>query len=101
MSFITTLSSFIDDPEWLDEAFDDILGSKEDGENEDETDVDEKELKTPARSRSKSKSEENEEEGPHHHGNIDLNLPGVDVEIGSDGVNFETNIGQQGKKIKV
>ena len=56
-------------------------------------------MRIPARSRSKSESEDNEEEGPHYHGNIDLSLPGVDVEIDSGGVNIEANIGQQGENL--
>ena len=79
---------------------DDIIGPEEVGEKSknEPNDLDEKDLKMPARSRSKSEGEDNEEEGPQHdHGNIDLNLPGVDVEIGSDGINIDADIGQQGE----
>ena len=58
-------------------------------------DLEEKELRIPVCSRSKSESEGEEEEGPNYHGDIDL---GADVEIGSDRVDIEANIGQQGEK---
>ena len=96
--------SHTEKPQWLNEAFDDIIGPEGGEQNKDETNEqsdleEEKELRIPARSRSKSMSEgDEEEEGPHYHGNIDLSLPGVDVEIGSDRVDIEANIGQQGKK---
>lgn len=92
---------YAEEPEWVDEAFDVIIGPEADEESKEETneqpDLEEKDLRMPARSRSRSKGEDNEEEESHHHGNIDLSLPGVDVEIDSDRVNIEANIGQQGE----
>ena len=89
-------------PEWAEEAFNEILDLKEDGEHEEEaqeqSDIKEKEVKSAARSRSKSMDADEGEE-PQHHGSINLNLPGVDVEIGSDGVNIETNIDPDGRKL--
>ena len=96
--------SYTERPQWLNEAFDDIIGPEGGEQNKDEANEqydleEEKELRIPARSRSKSMSEgDEEEEGPHYHGNIDLSLPGVDMEIGSDRVDIEANIGQQGKR---
>ena len=63
---------------------------KKDGKEEQEGgEIDEKAPKTAARSRSKEKEEE-----PQHHGSIDLNLPGVNVEIDSGGINVETKTGE-------
>ena len=75
-------------------------GEQDKDEANEQSDLEEeKELRIPARSRSKSMSEgDEEEEGPHYHGNIDIGLPGMDVEIGSDRVDIEANIGQQGKR---
>ena len=97
--------SYTERPQWLNEAFDDVIGPKGGEQNKDEANEqydleEEKELRVPARSRSKSTSEGDEEEGPHYHGNIDLSLPGVDVEIGSDRVDIEANIGQQGENFR-
>ena len=97
--------SYTERPQWLNEAFDDVIGPKGGEQNKDEANEqydleEEKELRIPARSRSKSMSEGDEEEGPHYHGNNDIGLPGVDVEIGSDGVDIEANIGQQGENFR-
>ena len=62
---------------------------KENKKEEEGGEVDEKAPKTAAHSRSKEKEEE-----PQHHGSIDLNLPGVNVEIDSGGINVETKIGE-------
>ena len=98
----TLIYMYTEKPPWLDDAFDDIIGPMADDQNKEEeeanepSDLDEKDLWIPARSRSKSKSEDGED-----HGNIDLSLPGVDVEIGPDGVDIEANIGQQGEDNKI
>ena len=62
---------------------------KKDGKDEERGEIDEKSPKTAAHSRSKE-----EEEEPQHHGSIDLNLLGVNVEIDSGGINVETKTGE-------
>ena len=77
-------------PDWLDDAFDEVLhvGHKKD-EEEENTDISEKGLKTSA---SKFKGED--EVDSELQGSLDVDLPGVNVEIDSDGIDIETNEGE-------